>query len=647
MEENNQKNSYAQLVTGLISAIRKAAFYPAKHPAVVSAVEELFRELSLILKTKDSLTLDIAPDNKILVEGEPVGENTALIEQSVFYFKKAKIDNLTFISGLIQDELERLIEVILNDPKQARTGSGLKKVLAENNIEHIQTNQFSYIKVDKEKEALIDKVDKSELDEIKSKVMGLVSGKIAKEETEAIGGEVFAVVIRELKKEKAVSNATRGLLKKFLSSYAGEETGIARLKTALMSSGCPAEKADSLLKKLETDSGKTKEARPSLAQENEELRSRIRELQEELEKKSREAEEIEKRARSVLDDKERIDNVVHNMSDGLVVVDPMGKILMVNPAAEGLLGVSTQDIGRQLKEVVKDEHLLAMVKNAPSAKDGVIEKDVELFTPNESTMKVLRASSALVEDQNGKTVGMVAILNDITKQKELERLKSDFVANVSHEIRTPLIAVEKSLELILSKSTGPLSADQDKFLSIAERNLERLNLLINDLLDLSKLEAGKVSLLCEPSSLPKIIDESVVVFSNWAESKGLRIEKVIPANLPQVNLDSNRITQVVSNLLSNAVKFTPANGTITVGAGLNGTGEVEVSVKDTGIGIPEDEIPRLFSKFYQVRGNLKTDVRGTGIGLAIAKEIVELHGGKMWVESAVNKGTQFIFTLPC
>jgi signal transduction histidine kinase len=171
--------------------------------------------------------------------------------------------------------------------------------------------------------------------------------------------------------------------------------------------------------------------------------------------------------------------------------------------------------------------------------------------------------------------------------------------------------------------------------------------LINDLLDLSKLEAGKVSLFRESSSISKIIEDSVIVFNSWAESKALKIEKVIADNLPQVNLDPNRITQVVSNLLSNAVKFTPANGIITVEVGLKGADEIEVSVKDTGIGIPEDEIPKLFTKFYQVSGNLKTDIRGTGIGLAIAKEIVELHGGKIWVESVVNKGTKFIFTLPC
>ena len=421
-----------------------------------------------------------------------------------------------------------------------------------------------------------------------------------------------------------------------------------------MEAGNSQEDVNNFVQKLEGELfGKTPKIKKTdvqvyeeLTRENEELQSRIVQLQDELRQKTALAEAIEKQAKIISDEKERIDNIVHNMTDGLVVVDPQGKILMVNPAAEALLGVSTQDIGKQIKDVVKDEHLLALVKNLHTQKKEVIAKDVELFSPNESTMRVLRASSAVVEDQNGKTVGMVAILNDITKQKEVERLKSDFVAKVSHEIRTPLIAMEKSLSLILSKTTGPLSEEQDKFLAITDRNLKRLSALINDLLDLSKLEAGKVALVREPVVIEKVIEEPILVFRNWAETKSIKIDKKIQEGLPQANIDANKIIQVINNLLGNAIKFTPDNGTITVEAVLRGDKEIEISVTDTGIGISEEELPKVFHKFYQVSGNLQTEIRGTGIGLAIAKEIVELHGGRIWVESQVGKGTRFIFTLP-
>jgi PAS domain S-box-containing protein len=651
MDENNLRNSYSKLVADFISCLRKSSFYPVNHPAVVAALEELHAEFTQILKIKKSLTLD----DKILVEGDAVEERTTLIEQSISYFKKMNIENLTFFPGLSQNELDGLIKIILIDTREIKPGTDLKKILLDKNIKDVQINQFSYVKIEKDKEVLVEKVDKAGLDKLKSKIASLAVGKSSQEESEAIADEVFQIAIRELKEDKAVSLATRNLLKKFLAHYADMQAGLLRLKTALVESGCPVQAADTFLQKLGTDPQKPKTKKEpsrdngeyaSLSEENQELKSKIQELEAELAERAEAINKIERNVKNILDDKERMDNVVHNMSDGLVVVDPHGKILMVNPAAEALLGVSTQDIGRQLKDAVKDEHLLALVKNAPSAKDGVVEKDVELFSHNESTMRVLRASSALVEDQNGKTVGMVAILNDITKQKEVEKLKSDFVAKVSHEIRTPLIAVEKSLALILSKSTGPLSSDQDRFLSIAERNLQRLNLLINDLLDLSKLEAGKVSLSREISSVTKIIEESVSAFGNWAETKTLKIERIVSENLPQLNVDVNRIIQVINNLLSNAIKFTPENGTITVEAKLREAREIEISVKDTGIGIPEEALPKLFTKFYQVSGNLTTDIRGTGIGLAIAKEIVELHGGKIRVESEVGKGTRFIFSLP-
>ena len=150
----------------------------------------------------------------------------------------------------------------------------------------------------------------------------------------------------------------------------------------------------------------------------------------------------------------------------------------------------------------------------------------------------------------------------------------------------------------------------------------------------------------EPVVIEKVIEEPILVFRNWAETKSIKIDKKIQEGLPQANIDANKIIQVINNLLGNAIKFTPDNGTITVEAVLRGDKEIEISVTDTGIGISEEELPKVFHKFYQVSGNLQTEIRGTGIGLAIAKEIVELHGGRIWVESQVGKGTRFIFTLP-
>jgi len=655
MAENNLKNNYYRFILDFIATIRKASFYPQKHPTVTSAIDNLYSELSEILKAKVNLTLDIAPDNKILVEGEVIDDRNSMIEKQMQYLMKSNIENLTFTAGITPEELQALIKIMLMNPAQIKESGEIKKLLEDNQIKHVQINQFSYIKIEKDKESLVEKIGLSALDALKSKMKELSAGKIhSQEEIESVETDIFGIVIAEFKEKKGLSSPTKAILKKFLSHFIDAVSGLGKLRSRLLEAGNSQEDVNNFVQKLEGELfGKTPKIKKTDAQvyeeltrENEELQSRIVQLQDELRQKTALAEAIEKQAKIISDEKERIDNIVHNMTDGLVVVDPQGKILMVNPAAEALLGVSTQDIGKQIKDVVKDEHLLALVKNLHTQKKEVIAKDVELFSPNESTMRVLRASSAVVEDQNGKTVGMVAILNDITKQKEVERLKSDFVAKVSHEIRTPLIAMEKSLSLILSKTTGPLSEEQDKFLAITDRNLKRLSALINDLLDLSKLEAGKVTLVREPVVIEKVIEEPILVFRNWAETKSIKIDKKIQEGLPQANIDANKIIQVINNLLGNAIKFTPDNGTITVEAVLRGDKEIEISVTDTGIGISEEELPKVFHKFYQVSGNLQTEIRGTGIGLAIAKEIVELHGGRIWVESQVGKGTRFIFTLP-
>ena len=655
MAENNLKNNYYRFILDFIATIRKASFYPQKHPTVTSAIDNLYSELSEILKAKVNLTLDIAPDNKILVEGEVIDDRNSMIEKQMQYLMKSNIENLTFTAGITPEELQALIKIMLMNPAQIKESGEIKKLLEDNQIKHVQINQFSYIKIEKDKESLVEKIGLSALDALKSKMKELSAGKIhSQEEIESVETDIFGIVIAEFKEKKGLSSPTKAILKKFLSHFIDAVSGLGKLRSRLLEAGNSQEDVNNFVQKLEGELfGKTPKIKKTDAQvyeeltrENEELQSRIVQLQDELRQKTALAEAIEKQAKIISDEKERIDNIVHNMTDGLVVVDPQGKILMVNPAAEALLGVSTQDIGKQIKDVVKDEHLLALVKNLHTQKKEVIAKDVELFSPNESTMRVLRASSAVVEDQNGKTVGMVAILNDITKQKEVERLKSDFVAKVSHEIRTPLIAMEKSLSLILSKTTGPLSEEQDKFLAITDRNLKRLSALINDLLDLSKLEAGKVTLVREPVVIEKVIEEPILVFRNWAETKSIKIDKKIQEGLPQANIDANKIIQVINNLLGNAIKFTPDNGTITVEAVLRGDKEIEISVTDTGIGISEEELPKVFHKFYQVSGNLQTEIRGTGIGLAIAKEIVELHGGRIWVESQIGKGTRFIFTLP-
>lgn len=351
-----------------------------------------------------------------------------------------------------------------------------------------------------------------------------------------------------------------------------------------------------------------------------------------------------KKYNKVLSDKKNTDAVIRSIAEGLVIVDAQGKVIMMNPAAEKLLGTSKKEkMGRSILEGLKDEQLVSLVNQSQDREN----KEIELVSQKDDTCRTLRASSAIIENENGQSIGMVSVLSDITKQKELEQLKSNFISNITHELRTPLVAIDKSIALILSKNAGEVSGAQEEFLTIAQRNIKRLSNMINDLLDLAKLEAGKTKMNIAPSAVVAVIDEAIEPLLNWAKTKSISIQKKIENGLPQVYIDTDKIIQVLTNLVGNAIKFTPNQGSIIINASPRGdTSEIVVSVQDDGVGIPQEDISNIFNKFYQAGERVASDINGTGIGLSIAKEIVELHGGKIWAESEKGRGAKFIFTLP-
>ncbi len=362
-----------------------------------------------------------------------------------------------------------------------------------------------------------------------------------------------------------------------------------------------------------------------------------------VEERTQEAILSQQKFEKTLKEKKQTEAIVRSVAEGVVVVNDKGEVLLMNPAAERLLDINKEKkIGRPLLEDVKEGQMFSVAKG--SAESG--ERDIELNSTADETKKVLRSSSAVIEDENGKTVGMVTVLSDITKQRELERMKSEFVSGVSHELRNPIGAIQQSIAVILDRTAGPLTEHQEKFLTNAQRNLKRLSALIDDLLDLAKLEARRMELTYEPSSLGKITDEVYETMETWAKNKEIKLIKKIPADLPQISIDPNRIIQVLVNLVGNAIKFTPNGGSITIEAKLiEDNNRMEVRVADTGIGISPDDLKKLFNKFQQV-GKKRPAEGGTGLGLVIVKEIVQLHGGEIHVESEPEKGSQFIFTLP-
>jgi len=341
-------------------------------------------------------------------------------------------------------------------------------------------------------------------------------------------------------------------------------------------------------------------------------------------------------------EKTQTESIVRSIAEGLIVVNNQGEVLLINPAAEKLLGVEKETrLGKPLLSEVKEDQLISMVKQG-TEKQG---KEIVLNSGNDNTKKILRTSTAVIENENGQTVGMVSVLTDVTKQKEVEELKARFVSNVSHELRTPIVTIQKALSLLNDQTTGPLNETQQKFIDISQRNLENLSHLINDLLDMAKIEAGKMRLAFAPARAEEVISGALESLSPWASSKGIRLEKKISAGLPTIEMDTKRVHQVLVNLIGNAIKFTPPNGTITTAA-IPSRDSVEINVTDTGVGIAKQDLPKVFDRFQQVGERIASDISGTGLGLSISKEIIELHGGRIWVESEPGKGATFRFTLP-
>jgi signal transduction histidine kinase len=257
------------------------------------------------------------------------------------------------------------------------------------------------------------------------------------------------------------------------------------------------------------------------------------------------------------------------------------------------------------------------------------------------------------------------------KLEKLEKLKSEFISIVSHELRTPLTAIKNSLDIMLSGKAGEITKIMDNFLNMASRNVSRLSGIINDLLDLSKIEAGKMEYRFESLNIAEPVEFVKNTFEHTAQKKNINIVLCLEKTLPQIYGDINRIEQILSNLVSNAIKFTPENGQITISAKIIDSKAldtskfyhdtsavtvkpplilrghyVKISVEDTGIGIKEEDIPKVFDKFQQIESSLSREVGGTGLGLPIARQLIEAHRGEIWVDSEVGKGTKFCFILP-
>lgn len=286
----------------------------------------------------------------------------------------------------------------------------------------------------------------------------------------------------------------------------------------------------------------------------------------------------------------------------------------------------------------------AFTRNSRVVEEGGMSFVLEM-TVTEPARRVLRVRTNPVVDSDGNYIGCVKSLHDITAEREVTQMKNEFVSTVSHELRTPLTSIKGYVDLILDGEAGEINEMQREFLDIVKQNSDRLVQLINDLLDISRIESGRIHLRIEPTDMGDIIAGAVDTFKALLAQTGTSVELHVPKSLPMVAADRARAGQVLVNLISNAIKYSAAGSTVTVRARKKDH-QVVVSVKDQGVGIAKDDIDHLFSKFYRVDSSLTREVGGSGLGLSICKTIIELLGGRIWVESKLDHGSTFSFSLP-
>jgi signal transduction histidine kinase len=328
-------------------------------------------------------------------------------------------------------------------------------------------------------------------------------------------------------------------------------------------------------------------------------------------------------------EKSKMQQIMEGMSEGVVVFDEKDQLVVFNAPAKEMLRKDLSLIG-QLEEIKK-------FRKSPRVSEIQFEKPEP---------RVIHSEAMCIEDNEEKSLGTVVLLRDITREKEVDQMKTDFISIVSHELKTPLSAIKGAVDNLLDGIGGELQGVQKECLEISKRNIDRLSRLISDLLDVSRIEAGKIQLTKQPLDIGNIIKDVVLSFKDIVAGKGILLGSVIKGDIPLVNLDPDKITQVITNLVGNSVKFTPAGGKISVESYVEGN-SLRVDVIDTGSGISHQDLEKVFEKFYQVsRPETKGMFKGTGLGLPITKGIVEKHGGKIWVESQLGKGSKFSFTLP-
>ncbi len=611
-------------------ALGQMALYKVGHPAVAATLTAARDNLEAALALIPQGELIVSFDHqKLVANGRQIGVASQLPNAIVNCYNRFKLTSLTFRAGLTLEELSAFCELAglrLDAPAAANP----KGFLAERGVTHLALNEAVYLKADEG--SIVVKggsgVGGGGAD------AGFGGAGVGGGLGDGIGSGGAGVGGAE---DGAGAGTGRGI---HAGSGMGgsDEEGFRGINDAIESGSM-----ERTLRALVEKSTPNPELRESVIKKVMELleNDMARRVDEVTLPLRREKKEIE-------NDVVRSTSVIQNMVDGVVVVDDEGKILMMNPAAEQIYGETLdKSAGKAITEKAGDQFVVTLAADLETTGDRDIDKTVTTAGADD-TKKALRSSSAIVQTEGGKVVGVVTSLPDAAKHRELQKIQRDFVAHITHELRAPLSSIRAALEIVQSEFGQTMQGEEARMIGTALTNSDRLAEMINGILDFSKIESGQMTVHPKPTSPESMVRQAVESLQPWAQKKKLELTAGIAGRMPLVEADAPRTVQVLVNLLSNAIKFTPAGGKIavTISRRAEDSGNfVEFSVRDSGPGIPKSEKERIFEKFTQIASG-ETHVGGTGLGLSIAKALVHIQKGRMWLESEVGQGAMFSFTLP-
>lgn len=345
----------------------------------------------------------------------------------------------------------------------------------------------------------------------------------------------------------------------------------------------------------------------------------------------------------IIGEKIKTETIIRDIADGVLVTDPQDRIIMMNAVAEDWFGLHEKsNYQKPIQKILKNRSLIALIQDV---KDGQQKQssDIRCRIYGSNQLKMFQANAARVHNEDNKLLGIVTVLRDVTKEREIDQLKTDLVSMVAHELKAPLTSIYGFSELLMEANLDDHQASE--YAKVIQMESSRLTELVNKFLDLSRLEQGRVEINWMPFDIQKLIDRVVIAHQQLADKKDIRLIKKFPRVLCMVNGDSDLIEQVIINLLSNAIKYSPTGSKIGIEVNEK-ENDIEISIIDNGYGIPKDSLSKIFNKFYRVVDpDSPEEIEGSGLGLALVREIVERHGSEINVKSKQGVGSVFRFSL--